>query len=57
MLLHPDHLFHSKKVKKRNILVIADMIRPRLPELYEIREEEYEKYSNLALLLFQLDVS
>ncbi len=58
MLLHPDHPFHSKKVvRKRKIPVIADMIRPRLPHLFQISDEEFGKYSKMALLLFQPHIS
>ncbi len=52
MFLHPDDPFQDKKgVKKRKVAVIPDIIGPRPPHLFDIEEEELEKYSEIALLL------
>ncbi len=44
MFLHPDHPFQDKKVvKKRKVSVVLDIVGPRLPDLFDIEEEEFEK--------------
>ncbi len=39
--------------EKRKGADIPDIIGPRLPDVFEIDEEEFEKYAKIALLLFK----
>ncbi len=40
-------------MKKRKLAVVPDIVWPKLPHLFDIKEEEFEKYSKIALLLFR----
>ncbi len=40
-------------MNRRKTKVVADIIGPRIPDLYEITEDNMEKYSKIALLLFK----
>ncbi len=42
MFLHLDHPFQDKNiVKRRKVSVVPDIVGPRLPELFDIEEEEF----------------
>ncbi len=41
-------------MKKRKVSVVLDIVGPRLPDLFDIEEEEFEKNTQkIALLLFK----
>ncbi len=47
------HFLQTKIVRRRKVKVIADIIGPRILDFYEITEDDLEKYSKIALLLFK----
>ena len=52
--LHPEHLFYEiRVVRKHAVKVVPDIIRPRLPDLYDADDTDIEKYAKIALLLFK----